>query len=243
MTARRHRGGALRGLAICILLAVALTEAALPYLVDHRVAAAVASGFIDVESVEARAQAFPAVRMLFGHFDRLNVSVKRARLDGLTLDSVEVHSRGAVVPLSDFAPGSERWTRALGDAELSVSVLDTDINDYLKTRDDALRMFRVSFDEGVAKLDGTISLAGLSVGVSSQGRLAIENNARLVYVVDKLSVERSQLPAFLLDALEGRIELGVDLSTLPFGAALEGVRIGAGAVYVYGRTTKGGLVD
>lgn len=240
MGAKRRGGGAARALTICLLLVVAITEAALPSLIEQRVERAVASGFTAVESVEARAQAFPAVRMLFGHFDRLNVSIRRARLAGFSVDSIEVRSAGAQVPLSDFAPGSKRWARALGDAELTVSVLDADINDYLKTRDDALRMFSVSFREGVAELNGAISSAGINVSVSSQGRLVIEDHARLVYAVDKLSVERSQLPAFLLDAFEGRVELGVDLSTLPFGAVLEGIRVGAGVAHMYGRTVKGG---
>ncbi|OPZ51091.1 MAG: hypothetical protein BWY92_00414 [Firmicutes bacterium ADurb.BinA052] len=240
MGAKRRGGGAARALTICLLLVVAITEAALPSLIEQRVERAVASGFTAVESVEARAQAFPAVRMLFGHFDRLNVSIRRARLAGFSVDSIEVRSAGAQVPLSDFAPGSKRWARALGDAELTVSVLDADINDYLKTRDDALRMFSVSFREGVAELNGAISFAGINVSVSSQGRLVIEDHARLVYAVDKLSVERSQLPAFLLDAFEGRVELGVDLSTLPFGAVLEGIRVGAGVAHMYGRTVKGG---
>ena len=240
MGAKRRGGGAARALTICVLLAVAIIEAALPSLIEQRVERAVASGFTAVESVEARAQAFPAVRMLFGHFDRLNVSIRRARLAGFSVDSIEVRSAGAQVPPSDFAPGSKRWARALGDAELTVSVLDADINDYLKTRDDALRMFSVSFREGVAELNGAISFAGINVSVSSQGRLVIEDHARLVYAVDKLSVERSQLPAFLLDAFEGRVELGVDLSTLPFGAVLEGIRVGAGVAHMYGRTVKGG---
>lgn len=240
MGAKRRGGGAARALTICLLLAVAITEAVLPSLIEQRVERAVASGFTGVESVEAQIRAFPAVRMLFGRFDRLNVSIRRAQLAGLSVDSIEVRSVGAQVPLSDFAPGSKRWARALGDAELVVSVLDADINDYLKTRDDALRMFSVSFHEGVAHLNGTISFAGLNVSVSSQGRLVIEDNARLVYVVDKLNVERSQLPAFLLDAFEGKIELGVDLSALPFGTILEGIRVGAGAAHVYGRTVKGG---
>lgn len=240
MGAKRRGGGAARALTICLLLAVAITEAALPSLIEQRVERAVASGFTAVESVEAQARAFPAVRMLFGRFDRLNVNIQRAQLAGLNMNSIEVRSVGAQVPLSDFAPGSRKWARALGDAELVVAVLDADINDYLKTRDDALRMFSVSFHEGVAELNGTISFAGLSVSVSSQGRLVIEDNARLVYVVDKLSVERSQLPAFLLDAFEGKIELGVDLSTLPFGAILEGIRVGAGVARIYGRTVKGG---
>jgi len=240
MGAKRRGGGAARALTICLLLVVAITEAALPSLIEQRVERAVASGFTAVESVEARAQAFPAVRMLFGHFDRLNVSIRRARLAGFSVDSIEVRSAGAQVPLSDFAPGSKRWAPALGDAELTVSVLDADINDYLKTRDDALRMFSVSFREGVAELNGAISFAGINVSVSSQGRLVIEDHARLVYAVDKLSVERSQLPAFLLDAFEGRVELGVDLSTLPFGAVLEGIRVGAGVAHMYGRTVKGG---
>jgi len=240
MAARRGKGGAARRFAICLVLAVAITEAALPSLIEQRVERAVASGFAGVGSVEARVRAFPAVRMLFGHFDRLNVNIRRAQLAGLNVDSIDVRSMGARLPLSDFAPGSRRWARALGDAELVVSVLDADINDYLKTRDDALRMFSVSFNEGVARLDGTVSFAGLNVRVSSQGRLVIEDNARLIYVVDKLSVERSELPEFLLDALEGKIELGVDLSTLPFGTVLEGIRVSAGVARVYGRTVKGG---
>ena len=240
MGARRRGGGAARALTICLLLAVAIAEAALPSLIEQRVERAVASGFTAVESVEAQARAFPAVRMLFGRFDRLNVSIRRAQLAGLNVDSIEVRSVGAQVPLSDFAPGSRRWARALGDAEITVSVLDADINDYLKTRDDALRMFSVAFHEGVAELNGAISFAGLNVSVNSQGRLVVEDNARLVYVVDRLSVERSQLPAFLLDAFESKIELGVDLSTLPFGVALEGIRVGAGAARMYGRTVKGG---
>ncbi len=230
----------MRALAICVLLAVAVTEAALPSLIEQRVERAVASGFTTVDSVEAQARAFPAIRMLFGHFDRLDVDIRGARLAGLRADSIEVRSTGARIPISDFAPGSLRWARALGDAELTASILDVDINDYLKTRDDALRMFSVSFDDGTAGLDGIISFAGLNVSISSQGHLMIENNARLVYVVDRLSVERNQLPGFLLDMLEGKIELGVDLSALPFGIALEGMRIDAGVVQVYGRTAKGG---
>ena len=38
----------------------------------------------------------------------------------------------------------------------------------------------------------------------------------------------------------GKIELGVDLSTLPFGVIVEGIRVDAGVAHLYGRTVKGG---
>ena len=48
MAARLGGGGAMRALAICVLLAVAVTEAALPSLIEQRVERAVASGFTTV---------------------------------------------------------------------------------------------------------------------------------------------------------------------------------------------------
>lgn len=237
---RVRSGGAVRAWAMGLLLIVAVSEAALPPLIDRRIERAVASGFPLKDSVVARARAFPAVRMLLGQFDRLDLDIRGARLAGLRVDSIKVRSIGARAPLSDFAPSSVRWARALGDSEVTASISDADINDYLGGRDDALRTFSVAFADGLVRLDGAISFAGLNVSVRSQGHLVIEDGDRLAYAVDKLSVERSQLPGFLLDMLEGKIELGVDLSGLPFGISLEGMRVEAGVVHVYGRTGEGG---
>lgn len=225
---------------ILLLLIVAVSEAALPSVVARRIERAVASGFTHVDSVAARASAFPAVRTLLGQLDRLDLEIRGARLAGVRVDSINVHSTDVSATLSDFAPGSLRWARALGNSEVVGYISDVDINEYLSGRNDALRAFRVTFTDGLVRLDGTVSLAGLDVSVGSRGHLVIVNGNRLVYAVDELSVERSQLPGFLFDMLEGRIELGVDLSGLPFGISLEGMRIESGVVCVYGTTGEGG---
>ncbi len=239
----RRKGGP--GATICawafgLLLAVAVVEAVVPSLIERRIERAVESGFAEVDSTTARVRSFPAVKMLLGRFDRLDLVIRGAWTSDLRVDSIEVHSTGAQVALSRFAPGSLGWSHSLGNAQVAAVILDTDVNSYLKARDDALSLFSVSFEEGLVRLDGAITIAGLRVNVSSQGHLAIENRARLTYVVDKLSVERSQLPGFVLDMLEGMIELGIDLSALPLGIVWEGTRISAGSVGVFGTTAKGG---
>jgi len=78
----------------------------------------------------------------------------------------------------------------------------------------------VRFQPGLAELEGRLFFGGLSVGVESQGHFVIEDGVRLIYVVDRLSVEKSEVPAFIVNMFEEGIGIGIDLSALPFGYSL-----------------------
>jgi hypothetical protein len=78
------------------------------------------------------------------------------------------------------------------------------------------------------------------VGVESQGHFSIGDGVKLVYVVDKLIVEKSEVPAFIVDMFEDGIAIGIDLSDLPFDIELESVEVGEGMVRLLGRTSEGG---
>ena len=229
--------------ALVVLLIVAAIEVVVPIYVGRKVELAVRSGFTQAESVSVVARSLPALKLLFGRFDRLLIDVHRAESAGFTIRSISLDSSGARIPLARFEPGSSRWAHALGDSRLEVLIDEDDINDYLGRREDYLRAFSVRFQPGLAELEGRLFFGGLSVGVESQGHFVIEDGVRLIYVVDRLSVEKSEVPAFIVNMFEEGIGIGIDLSALPFGIQLESVHLYEGTVRLLGRTSEGGSLS
>ena len=81
------------------------------------------------------------------------------------------------------------------------------------------------------------------MGVESQGHFVIEDGVRLIYVFDRLSVEKSEVPAFIVNMFEDGIGVGIDLSDLPFGIQLESVHVYEGTARLLGRTSEGGSLS
>lgn len=240
--ARRGTIRRVRRNALVVLLIVAAIEVAVPIYVGRKVELAVRSGFTSAEAVSVAARSLPALKLLFGRFDKLAIDVHRAESAGFIIRRISLDSSGARIPLARFEPGSSRWAHALGNSRLEVLIAEDDINDYLGRREDYLRAFGVRFQPGHAELAGRLFFGGLSVGVESQGHFAIEDGVRLIYVVDKLSVEKSEVPAFIVDMFEEGIGIGVDLSDLPFGIQLESVHVYEGTARLLGRTSEGGSI-
>ncbi|HOK70279.1 MAG TPA: DUF2993 domain-containing protein [Bacillota bacterium] len=238
--ARRVSPRRIPRIAIIMLLVVAATEVAVPFYVEKKVESAVRSGFASAESISVAARAMPALKLLYGHFDRLSIDIEEAVSSGFVIRRISLDSSDARIPLGRFEPGSSRWARALGNSQLEVIIDESNVNDYLGHRDDYLRAFGVRFHPGIAELAGRLFLGGFSVGVESQGHFSIGDGVKLVYVVDKLIVEKSEVPAFIVDMFEDGIAIGIDLSDLPFDIELESVEVGEGMVRLLGRTSEGG---
>ncbi|MDD4335812.1 MAG: DUF2993 domain-containing protein [Firmicutes bacterium] len=226
--------------ALVVLLIVAAIEVVVPIYVGRKVEFAVRSGFTSAESVSVVARSLPALKLLFGRFDRLSIDVDRAESAGFIIDRISLDSSDARIPLAKFEPESSRWAHALGDSQLEVLIDEDDINDYLGRREDYLRAFSVRLQPGLAELGGRLFFGGLSVGVESQGHFVIEDGVRLIYVFDRLSVEKSEVPAFIVNMFEDGIGVGIDLSDLPFGIQLESVHVYEGTARLLGRTSEGG---
>lgn len=68
--------------------------------------------------------------------------------------------------------------------------------------------------------------------------MTVKGTDRVAFEPERLSLERLEVPAFILKMLAERWVIRLDFSSLPFPLELTDVRISGGRLYVYGRQAQ-----
>ncbi len=211
-----------------------VTEAAIPGAVGGRLERAIAEGAQGAESVRVYVRTFPALALATGRVDLLRIDVRNFLAGGLRVQRLFVDVRGARMDLAGALRGRGLGLEAARESELTVIVSEGDLNAFLHSRDDLLRNLSVRLRPGAASVEGRVSVLGLPLNVTLDGRFVIEGSARLRYVVDEFRVGKTVVPKVIKDELAKRVDLSLEASGLPFPVKLQDVNVQDGVVYVFG---------
>src|SRR5690606_25028967 len=115
-------------------------------------------------TVQVRLAAFPALRLLFGSVDEVEVTAPRAHLDGLRVDNLHVEGRGVQVDSALLMrTGQLRVVRADAlDARMEVS--QESINEWLREQADSVgSLFQATVTKDGISFRGSAVLFGRPV--------------------------------------------------------------------------------
>lgn len=228
-------------IAFAVALAILIvTQLTLPGALESRIERELARSLEGARLIRAEVEAFPAIMLLLGRVDRLNLDMRGVLLGDLIVDAVLVDGRNLVVDPLKLIRGHGVTMASATSLRATLVVGEDDLNQYLWSRLPDARSFRVSLDRGQALLEGAITLLGREFDVHVRGHFRVDGPARLAFIPEDVSVESARVPQFLLEWFSQEWEIAVDLGQLPFSLVIEELRVENGQLLIYGTRPPSG---
>ena len=207
----------------------------LPPLVEKQIEAGIARSFGDVKFVRADVRAVPALMLLGGRLDAINLDVRRAALGDLTIDAILLDGRNLKVDTASLVTGRGVRIRS-ADALLATFVIaEDDLNHYFWRQVNDSQFFRVALERGEAVLAGRVNLLGRGLDVTVRGAFQVDGATTVTFLPRDVRVENTRLPQFLVDMIvqEWTIALELDQEAIPL--EITDLLVEDGKLLIYGR--------
>lgn len=176
-------------------------------------------------SVTVQVQSLPAVELLLGQIDRLQVDARAVQLDNLVVDTLLVDVRDLRVDLPQLL-GGRFAARQQGLARARLVLTEEALNEYLWTHLDPSQRFRIQLTPAVATLEG--SLFGEVLPVRVEGELLLADATHIRFQPQRVSVREAQLPEAILRVVGEELLFPVAVEKLPLAIGLDGLSLGDG---------------
>ncbi len=235
MLDRRWLPWALALVAVGVLIA---SQIVLPPLVANRIEEAFHEGYPDAEFIQVKVEAFPALKIITGRFDRLDLDARLFSQGGLKVDAFLVDAKKLKISPAALSKGVVQIDE-VGDLQATVLIGEDSLNEYLWAKVDPARFMRIELTRDRARLVGEMNLFQRVLDLSLDGRFKVLGRTRVGFVVEQLAVEKLQIPKVLLDTVQSKWDLAMDFSELPVPVALQEVRLEEDSLYVFGTKWDG----
>lgn len=213
---------------------LAVIQFTLPGMIESRIESELARTLPGARLIRAEVEAFPAVMLLLGRLDRLDLDVRGATFDGLIVDAALIDGRHLVVDTGKLLRGQGVAITSASELRTTLAIAEDDLNEYLWSQLPDARGFRVSLDRGEAALKGALNLFGRQLQVHVSGYFRVDGPTQVVFIPEEVSVENARVPQVLIDLVTQEWEIGFDFGELPFGLVIEELRVENGQLLIYG---------
>lgn len=205
-------------LGLFLIIGFVLSELFLPALGAGAVRAALQTP-LQTDDVTVEAGARPALRMLMGRIDEIDIAARGARLGALSVAELTLHGEGVAMPPDALL----RRRFAVTDAdrlELSGIVTAEAVADFLARQTEKLEDTQVTVTRELVSADAVVKMMGLPARVHIEGVFLTENN-RLFFRVTNVKIKKAFFGRDLTADFAEPIEL-YDFSRLHMPVELDG---------------------
>lgn len=226
-------------LILAVLVAFVVAQVTLPRMIESRVERELSVVLPDAKVVRAEVDAVPAVKLLWGSVDRLDMDIRRVSFEGLVVDAILIDGQGLVVDVGRLLRREGVVITSAAELRATLAVAEHDLNDYLWTQLPDARGFRVSLERGGAAVQGSVNVLGRALDVRVSGYFRVDGPTQVIFVPEDVSVENARVPQILLDWVTQEWSIGFDFGQLPFGLTIEELRVENGQMLIYGTRPAG----
>ncbi|GAB6100079.1 hypothetical protein JCM16358_19580 [Halanaerocella petrolearia] len=164
------------------------------------------------QQLEVDVDAFPAVKVLIGRIDELDLVGRGIKLNGTRVDSLEATFKD--LKLKETKEG---WQVTEGkNTYLDLEITEEDLNNYLLTKP-ALKIFKnfkVDLTSSQVIMTGLINFFNAEVNLQLAGNFVVANKDKIVFKSDKLAVENIVVPGEVIKELKNKLQFKIDLAKL-----------------------------
>ncbi|WP_462331447.1 hypothetical protein [Schwartzia sp. (in: firmicutes)] len=179
------------------------------------------------DKVDASVRTTPAILMLFGRFDTMDVSAEHAMLGDVKFSSLSLKGRGVDMPVTGLEDGKIE-VKSADELVITGVVTEADLADTLMRKVDKVREVKVTMTPQRISADGKAKLMGFTADVHLEGVL-LEDSGCLYFRMTRLDLKNALLGRALTGDLFGDIMLA-DFRTMKLPVELDSVEQQTGQV-------------
>lgn len=219
----------LLGLAILLATVVLASEVLLPRAVGQLVAHGM-KGIVASDNVTAQVAKNPAVGMLTGSFDSVDIVANDAKLDRLTFKQLQLHMQDVQLDQQQLLFQRAVVIQRVKDIDLSVTLTQDEIANYLNQAVKGIKNAQVIITPGQTKVTSSFALGGFAnVNITLEGKI-VGAGSQIKFITDRLLINNN-----LIGSIGGNLLTNiplVDLSKLPFGVSVRDIAMTDGKVII-----------
>jgi len=215
-------------LGIFIILLIGISQMFLPALLANRLTTAMQTR-LQTEQVVANVEQSPAVTMLLGRFDTIDIKAENAVLNKVQFDELNLHVNKAQLDLQKLLFAQSFSVQTAQDISLKGVLSEQQLAAALSQKESKLQDVKVQVTPDQIHIQGGIPLLGKSISVTVEGRLLVDQN-RILFRMEKVDIKNALLGKMGSNLFNDLVL--VDLNKLPFDVMLTKVEQEDGKVVI-----------
>lgn len=184
-------------------------------------------------TVEVEVDSFPAFKVFGGQIDKLNIQGQQL----VTKKNLEIEQVKAEFTNLRFKKQDQEWVVTEGQNPfLQLTLTEKAVNDYLATLPEMklFEKFQVDLTTDQAVIRGVINFFSTQIQVQLSGDFQVADQEEIIFTSNKLAVENVVVPQEVIDRLKQKLQVELDLTTLPLPLEVTEVKISKDKLEVLG---------
>lgn len=214
--------------------AVSAWSSSLPAKAAHSIRQALLARVDQAGSLDVRVVTRPALGLLRGRVDRLEVTGQGLRVGQIVADRFSLYGEGLQVDLAASASTGRLAISSARQLTLELVMSEQSLNRYLQATNELARLLYVKLLPEGPRLLLEAQVQDQVVRFGLDGRLTVESGNVVVLVPDRLSIEQDGALALQLSLSGADTVLRVELGDLPVPVVISGVETGDGELHIFG---------
>ncbi len=184
-------------------------------------------------SVQVKVDSFPAFELFGGQVDNLNIQGQQL----MTKKNLEIEQVKAEFTNLRFQKQDQQWVVTEGQNPfLQLTLTEEAVNDYLATLPEMklFEKFQVDLTTDQAVIRGVINFFSTQIQVQLSGDFQVAEQEKIIFTSNKLAVENVVVPQEVIDRLKRKLQVELDLTTLPLPLEVKEVQVSDDRLEVLG---------
>ncbi|MBM7624156.1 DUF2993 domain-containing protein [Sporohalobacter salinus] len=206
-----------------IVILLLISQLVLPVYFSQQLEKSLSKKLESSQSLKVEVSSFPALLMLTGRFQRVDLKGKELVVDRLRV--AELEAKFSNIKLKS-TPDKEKGSRFVGDNKrLKLTFTEEDLENYLADRLSSLQNIILNLGPKQTTLSGDFDLFGNRIKLKLGGKFKLETNQKLSFIPQDLMVAELRIPREIIKELMSEINLTLDLTKLPVPLQADKIKI------------------
>lgn len=217
-------------LVIVIVLLLAAGELLLPMVLSDFVAKGM-RGLVGSENVTVTLTKRPALLMLGGKFDVINLTAQQAKTDKIMFSDMDITLKDAQLDMGTLLSRRVVAFQSVGDVGIRATVTQEELAQYLNQNVKGVKNAVVDINADKIKASSTYAIGGFAnVAVSLEGKI-VGDGQKIKFVTDRFLIN-NRMTGNIGGSLLTEIAI-LDLNKLPFHVNVRDIVMQNGKVILY----------
>ncbi|ADL11827.1 LmeA family phospholipid-binding protein [Acetohalobium arabaticum] len=217
------------GLIVAVLL---ISQLLLPVYFSRQLEQNLTQQLESAQSLEVEVNSLPALLMLGGRFQKVNLSGEELVVDGLKV--AELEAKFSNIKFKSTNNRNEGQAFVGTNEELRLVFTEEELEDYLAERLSSLQNIVLNLGPEQTVLAGDFDFFGNPIKLKLGGKFKLETDQKLSFLPQDLMVAELRIPREVIERLMSEVNLTLDLTELPVPLQADEIRVKQNKLVILG---------